>query len=136
MVLLPWDQEKIVVVCLITFCYFLYYVSNVSITAALMEKKKIIEETLTNDIDLRISLLICLIGDTKKIRTYFTGLLGAILSSFNAALAGLLMNSQNMTQGNLFNFYALNQELFFVREQKIVIETNKVLLLTKTLLIG
>lgn len=64
MVVLAWDQEKIVVLNLIIFCYFLKNLAGESITETFEQRKAIISNILTHDLEVQLKSLKTLLAQS------------------------------------------------------------------------
>lgn len=110
-------------VCLIIFCYFIHYMVGSSIELGLADKKKSLKETLTADIEFRISLLYKLIAGAKDFTSTFGIFLSTLLVRFQAIVTAAVTSS-TQTGTTPVSFYTLNEILFLIREQRIVEEGN------------
>lgn len=65
MVVLPWDQEKIVLLNLIIFCYFIYYFIATLVQTAFSQRKFVLTAALSLDLDVKMTSLLSLIQNIR-----------------------------------------------------------------------
>jgi hypothetical protein len=109
--------------------------TSTSIDAAFEDKKRVIKETLTSDIDLRISLLKRLCQDATVFTNNYNTLFLTILARFNASITNFFVNPASGIVGKNVNlsFYGLNKQLYFVRDQYLGVESQKLLAVAKAI---
>ena len=82
MLVLVWDQEKIVLLNLVLFCYFIKYMAGSSIHSSLSQRGQILEEALLADITYTLSNVKALRTEYLKASKDLHFVLLALLSKF------------------------------------------------------
>lgn len=95
MVVLVWDQEKIVVLNLILFCYFLYYMVGSSLSDNLNQKANLVRVALAQDIALNLDNLSLVLNQSKNFVLNFSNIIRSLLKKADAAVIKLLVNQTN-----------------------------------------
>lgn len=90
LLVLVWDQEKIVVINLIVFCYFLYYLGGQSIETALAQRQRSLFDALVAELNTQAAVLKNLIMASKIACTNYKNI---VLHS----LKRLIVNTGRMT---------------------------------------
>lgn len=138
MVVLPWDQEKIVVLNLVLFAYFIKYMAGDSINGALMQKKETILEILKTELLLGIKLLSNLSNDVFNIeKNYSIFILLTIKKYLNNLIDQVTKNLQagykNISTYSLVFSFILNN-FSTIYKTLVVLEGQKNILASKFLL--
>lgn len=114
MLILSWDQEKIVVLNLVLFCYFLRYLVGDSIETTLSQRKEVLLNSLLVDLNSQIALLTNLATESKfLINTYHTlvlSLLKKILVKTNNMILSAIEGG-NSYEISKFDFVAVQLAL-------------------------
>lgn len=121
MVILPWDQEKIVVLNLILFLYFLYYMVGENMVDTFNQKKEITLQVLNSDLNIRINLLNQLLKDNTVLFTNYSNFLLLIINKYIVSLTTAinlqLLNTNKLV--NNFNIFSLITNNFFLLKKDI-----------------
>lgn len=90
MVLLVWDQEKIVLLNLVLFCYFLYFMGGSAINESLQNKANLIRVSLFHDINLKLNTLTSLVQTSSTFVLSITTILLTLLKKINIIVLNLI----------------------------------------------
>jgi len=137
MVILPWDQEKIVVLNLILFLYFLYYMLNKSITDTFYQKKEVTLQILNFDLINKISLLNKLLKDNTVLLNNYSNFLLSIINKYIISLVSIinLQLTNNIKSNTNFNIFSLIVNNFFwIKKDLDTFNIQKNILISKYIL--
>jgi hypothetical protein len=119
--ILAWDQEKIVVVNLVIFCYFIYYLVGDSIETSLAQRQTVLLETLLVDLNSNLRTLRNLVEESQVVtNTYKILFLSIIKKVLNTSLASFI-NLSDTTSALAINFNFVQLALSIYSEQAAVI---------------
>lgn len=118
MLVLAWDQEKIVVLNLILFCYFLYYLVCDSISAALNQRRQVLLESLLIDITTQLKILNNLVSEAKLVISGYSTVILAFLKKLLITITSSFLLVGGTLEGNFgINFDFISQSLQLVQEE-------------------
>lgn len=103
MLILSWDQEKIVVLNLVLFCYFLRYLVGNSIEATLSQRRTVLLDSLLIDLNTQISLLTKLVEESKTVLNIFHALVVSLLKKTLISTNNMILTTALASQ-KFFNF--------------------------------
>lgn len=106
--ILPWDQEKIVTLNLLVFCYILYFNMSATIKGEFGQKKRLIRSFLSQDISLRASILNNLIKEVSH-----------SLSSLNTIISSVLLRSYNNLVSRRLHVAVAPSAAFIILNKKL-----------------
>ena len=98
MLILTWDQEKIVVLNLVLFCYFLRYLVGDSIQTTLAQRRNTLLDSLLIDLNTQVSILTSLIEESKVILSTCRVLVLTLLKKTLVTVNTILLNSSILTK--------------------------------------
>lgn len=90
-IVLSWDQEKIVVLCLVLFCYFIYFYVGNDIEVALQQRQVALAGSLLSDINAQLDSLKNLLASTKSYLNSNSNILLYITKKFFIVASGLCL---------------------------------------------
>jgi len=111
MLILAWDQEKIVVLNLILFCYFLYFLVGDSINSTLAQRRQLLLEGLLVDITTQLNVLRTLLSDSKVALTNYNLVILSILKKVSNTVNNLFISLRTTT-----NSFAYNTNFSFISQ--------------------
>lgn len=111
MVVLVWDQEKIVVLNLILFCYFLYYMVGESLNSTLQQKASIVREALSENINIKLNSLNLILVETSNFTRTLSTLIFSLIKKVNTTALTIAFNSTKTVN---YAFFTINKNLFLV----------------------
>lgn len=112
MLILTWDQEKIVVLNLVLFCYFLRYLVGDSIQSTLAQRRNTLLDSLLIDLNTQVSLLNKLVSESKEILNIYNTLLLYLLKKTLVTTNNLLaLSTLKFPQNVIFDFTAVQLSL-------------------------
>lgn len=103
MLILAWDQEKIVVLNLILFCYFLYFLVGDSISSTLVQRRQLLLEGLLVDITTQLNVLRTLLSDSKVALTNYKIIILSILKKVANTVNNLFISLRTTTSSFMYN---------------------------------
>lgn len=89
LLVLAWDQEKIVVINLVVFCYFIYFLAGDSIEATVMQRQMSLVEALSSGLNSRIKILRSLLLEVRTNFELYENIILSILNRFKAVLTSI-----------------------------------------------
>jgi hypothetical protein len=105
MLILTWDQEKIVVLNLVLFCYFLRYLVGDSIHSTLTQRRVVLLDSLLIDLNTQVSLLNKLVRESQTVLNSYNTLLLTLLKKTLANTHNMILaNTLSLTLGLNFDF--------------------------------
>jgi len=111
MLILTWDQEKIVVLNLVLFCYFLRYLVGDSIQTTLAQRRTALLDSLLIDLNTQVALLTKLVEESKTVLNSYRVLVLSLLKKTLVCTNNTLILSTSTSKGN-FNFDFTSVQLF------------------------
>lgn len=139
LIVLPFDQEKIVVVCFVVFLYALFLFMRDDIGQFFMDKESFVSRILLETLDLKISLLRSWVVSLNTLRAYkqlFKGLLNKLYLTLS-----VYISRQNLSfisdagETPLTAFNAVNRSFYFIKqESEALANVHSNLVVTKLLL--
>lgn len=119
MVVLPWDQEKIVVLNLIVFLYSLYFFVYDSVNSTFLQKKEILSNLLNSDIENKFKLIKNLLEDIKKVLEIYSFFLLSIINKYLNSFTFKSLFNNTVTINFLSTVSVLSFYLDFVLNEDI-----------------
>lgn len=112
MLVLSWDQEKIVVLNLVLFSYSLYYLVGQNIDTTLSQRRTILLENLLTDINAHLNTLNLLVSESKYFFSEYQILVLVITKKLFLHIQNLLL-----TQPPTINFFDIFYSIHFALHQ-------------------
>jgi hypothetical protein len=122
MLVLTWDQEKIVVLNLILFCYFLRYLVGGSIEETLGQRRVVLLDSLLADLNTQISLLSKLLDESKIVLNNYKILILSVLKKVLISTNNFLLLDSNVTTNilSVTNFATVQLALQIAYEESLI----------------
>lgn len=138
MVVLPWDQEKIVALNLILFLYFLYYMVGDTITNTFEQKKEVTLSILNSDLSFKISLLKQLVKENQILLNNYSSFLLFVFNKYLSSLTNQINKSISTIKNNSnfdFNVFSLLLNSFYlIKNSKNILVLQKNIFVSKHIL--